>query len=522
MDEKSPSASMPMKPVGRGSIHIRAELYNAGAQRVVRIKPAQGKDWNESLVLGVGSGSAFEQLEELPRQPLDDLDALRPGLMRGDKIFAPLEVAKTIAGFRQGSVNVVAGYGDSCKSWLAIDLMLARALGDPWLGFPTEKGKTLFLDWENGSYELRRRLQKLRQGRGAAVDSDSVAIECMSQLSMTSEAFWPLLERYALEFDVIVIDSLKAAASGIDENDSRIREPIDRLRGVAERFRTTFILIAHSKKRANDGDRREALRGSSAIFDAFDTAYCVTRTLPDQSLEIRQIKARHGRAIEDIAFRLDDLPDGGARLVALERDEIDDEDGKNDAKRTKPSPVAKKKNQILAALRDEEQGAGLATIRKAVGGNKRIVNQAIEQLLADGKIENRGTDAKHAYYVTDSADGGEVGDVVSPAASGSLPVPDPVAPLGGGETVGMGTMDKGSAASPRVSGLRMPMPITPSGVQVERGTGIEHDGTDPDPPGASVPMPMPILPPRGEDERGTGITELSESSTAGAVTRGDS
>ena len=53
------------------------------------------------------------------------------------------------------------------KSWMVLDLCLAVAQGEPFLGFPTRQHGTLYLALEDGKSRMQTRLRRLLEGRPA-------------------------------------------------------------------------------------------------------------------------------------------------------------------------------------------------------------------------------------------------------------------------------------------------------------------------------------------------------------------
>ena len=118
------------------------------------------------------------------------------------------------------------------------------------------------------------------------------------------------LTEVALRFDLVVIDSLAAANPGIDENATSARQALDMLHAIAVETNCSFLVIHHSAKsgrRSKGGDLREALRGSSAIFDAPD-GVVMTRLGDDRgehkTVLLDHVKNRFGPTVRSAAAQL--------------------------------------------------------------------------------------------------------------------------------------------------------------------------------------------------------------------------
>lgn len=237
-----------------------------------------------------------------------------------DTIFAPLEKLDYVVEgvIRAASLTEIMAYGASGKSWLATDLMISVALGKPWLGrFPTKQGQALIWDYENGSYEERRRAQAVAKSRGER-KVDGIGIVSMPTVYMHEQVFTAYMQQVAKGRAVVIIDTLKAGNPGIDENDSNMRVGLDSLRRVGEQTGCAFVVLVHSKKRGNKSDEvdpRELGRGSSAIFDAADTVLAVEYT-KGEPMRVSQSKSRMGRSVEPFQVEIWDGEDGSVHVEA--------------------------------------------------------------------------------------------------------------------------------------------------------------------------------------------------------------
>lgn len=255
------------------------------------------------------------------RNPMPANDDGPPFVLTGpEDIFAPLMAPEYVVEgvLQRGSLSLLSAYGSSGKTWLAVELMLSVATGGRWLGrFPAKRGTATLLDWESGSYELRRRIQRNAIASKLATPVQGIDFASMPSSYLNGADFEERVTRLARERSLVVLDSLRAACPGVDENDSSMREPLDVLHRVGERTGCAFLVIVHAKKvtgTATNVDPRETLRGSSAIFDAADSVFTVTvrKELP---LRIDQVKARQGRAVDPFEVTIEDRGEGTAVLA---------------------------------------------------------------------------------------------------------------------------------------------------------------------------------------------------------------
>lgn len=342
----------------------------------------------------------FETSDPMPPPPANGAPkGTRPGFAVVDAaaIFAPLEEPSYVIArvAPRSSIVLLAAYGSSSKTWQGIDACVSVAAGLPWLGrFPTERGPTAFVDFESGSYEVRRRIQAVARGRGFD-KVEGVAFVTMPGLYLGDEKFFIAMEQLATGRKLVVLDSLRAA-SLLDENDSRIRVGLDRLRVIGERTGCAFMVLVHSKKTTGAPghvDEREQLRGSSAIFDAADVVLLSAYRKADERFDVAQVKARIGRKVDPFSVRLSD--ENGGVIVAAE-------DLAEEKKPAKGDPWDEKTAKAVEAI-TSEPGISQTKLRVRIGGNAKAADAVVQALVDAGRVVDlqtmRGNRVDHSYRI---------------------------------------------------------------------------------------------------------------------------
>lgn len=268
-----------------------------------------------------------------------------------------------------GSVTLLVAIGGSLKSMTLLSLMAAVATGKPWLGaFDTVKGSAFIIDWERSEYEAWRRLKVLR------LDVGLDGLHYCAQPGMwraDRPEFWTELE--TLKPSIVGIDSFAASANGVDENDARAALPMQLAASFAQRTQIPVVGIHHTRKGAG-GDRREAVRGSSAIFAAIDAAYeFESIDAPDgvKRTRVRNTKFNLGRQPDDFAVELTD-----ERGLVLYEEPAASE-GRN----------ADTSDELQAAIKlalADGPSPGVRALAKRLGKNTQRVNDALG-LLQEGR-----------------------------------------------------------------------------------------------------------------------------------------
>jgi hypothetical protein len=356
--------------------------------------PLQGRI--EAAIRARRWGEVSDLARRIARQETTGEDVSGFRVVDANTIFAPLEEPHYVIGrvVPRSSIVLLAAYGSSSKTWQGIDACVCVAAGLPWMGrFATEQGPTCFVDFESGSYELRRRIQAVAKGRGLESVA-GVSYVSMPGLYLGDEAFYAAMAQLAEGLKLIVIDSLRAA-SLVDENDSRIRQGLDRLRTIGERTGCAFIVLVHGKKTSGpiQVDDRESLRGSSAIFDAADVVLRSVYRKEEERFDVHQVKARVGRKVDPFCVRLLDQ-DGG---VLVSAEDMPEDEEKTTAKGDAWEAIERKVLSVIGS----KPGLGRTELRARVGGRATTVDAVVSQLVEAGRVADletkRGERIDHSY-----------------------------------------------------------------------------------------------------------------------------
>lgn len=198
------------------------------------------KTWIEVLASGVAPDGDQQPVIVTVRELLADHPALRPPVIHGL--------------LRRGETMNVIASPKTGKSWLVIDLAIAVASGQRWLGqFQTEKGDVLIIDNELHDETISNRIPKVGLARGLSSEAyaDSVFVTSLrGKLKNIHEmdGFFKAIQPG--RFKLIIIDALyRVLPREIDENSNaemaQVYNTIDR---YSDRLGCCFVLIHHSSK----------------------------------------------------------------------------------------------------------------------------------------------------------------------------------------------------------------------------------------------------------------------------------
>lgn len=238
----------------------------------------------------------------------------------------------------QGQLVLLGGRPKGGKSWLVLQLVQCVDTGQSFLGKETKTAKALYIALEDGERRVYQRCQLLKwQPRQAEVlfhvgrfdGSDGLAGPGLAQI-----------DRLALAYDLIIIDTLIATLSGgINENDNtRMGLIINELARIAHKSDTAVVLVHHTGK-SNSDDIFNTLRGASAIRGGYDVGLLLDRK-PDEAEAVLHAESRdvdvenmtlrqsaHGAGWEYVgsSFEIEKIRAGRQTLQAMLEMEQDNE-----------------------------------------------------------------------------------------------------------------------------------------------------------------------------------------------------
>lgn len=206
-----------------------------------------------------------------------------------------------------GDLSMLYGDSNCGKTFLAIDLACAIALGIPWMGRHTEPGLVVYLAAESPA-SLRSRLHAYQKHYNVRVENFAIVqspIDLFDSNADTDAVITVVRQievQYGQKVRLIIGDTLARLSAGANENAGQdmgvIVRRVDRIRTECN---THFMLIHHSGKNAAAGSR-----GWSGIRAAVDTEIEVTATAAGRCAEITKQRDLSTKG-ERIGFRLESV-----------------------------------------------------------------------------------------------------------------------------------------------------------------------------------------------------------------------
>lgn len=232
-----------------------------------------------------------------------------------DAYTAPDELVQGL--LTVGSGSVLYGDSNSGKTFFAVDLAAAVALGVNWMGRRTEQGAVLYLAAESPD-SVRSRVQAYQGHHGVRMPNFFIVQNSINLFKDDVDTLAIIKAVKMIEalhnqkIRLIVGDTLARLSAGANENAGQdmglVIQRFDRIRNECGAH---FLLIHHSGKNAAAG-----ARGWSGVRAAVDVEIEVTDKASGRFAEItkdRDLGSKGGR----IGFKLDVIEVGRSKWGAL-------------------------------------------------------------------------------------------------------------------------------------------------------------------------------------------------------------
>jgi hypothetical protein len=276
----------------------------------------------------------------------------------------------------RAALTVLYAPGGEGKSLLSMALVAAIAYGGELAGIACSHGAAIYLDAENGPWEIHRRVHTLGLPPSGVKVADASGLDLRQHI----EAIQALVEDG--QTDLLVLDSLRSLTPGMDENDtSQTARVLDPLRRLAHESGSAILLIHHANKAGRE------YRGASSIRDSVDVLWHLGRRDDDPDPRRRFLICRKMRVAAEPEQRWLRLDVDRGRVL------IDQAEPPDQAMVPLAQPVrAKLSDQIIADIGDEP--IRLAEVAALLGRGPKdgSVRNALGALVKDGLLTRDGND----------------------------------------------------------------------------------------------------------------------------------
>lgn len=261
--------------------------------------------------------------------------------------FAPQSVSQFLASGQEtewiiknvlprAELAFIYGEPASGKTFLALDMAMHIAQGYAWNTHKTKPGKVLYVAAEDAN-GVRKRVQAYQAYHGAGNDYSGILfISDAPQLLQEKDRkeLWAQVKSCG-PLDVVILDTLAASTSGIDENSSKEFGPVlHYCKQLSKRTGALVLFVHHTGK-----DPLKGMRGSSVLLGASDCLILVERFGDDRVATIAKLKngvdkAEYGFKLNVVELGVDSdgdtisscvvnyLPPGAAKKVPATKDSV--------------------------------------------------------------------------------------------------------------------------------------------------------------------------------------------------------
>jgi hypothetical protein len=261
------------------------------------------------------------------------------------------------------------------KSFLALDLSLSVATGQPWYGRPVKQGSVLYVAME-GIWGFPRRLSAWERHHSRRADSNIYftfgtvhLIHDVRQLVEVTGRLKPTL---------VVLDTLAQVAEGLDENSAKdMGQVTAALRAIREACQNSTVLVVHHTGHQQQG----RMRGHSLLHASADWILAFRPQKRNEVLLSRE-KARDESTGED--FRLFMQTVGDSCVLTLANGLPNSLQLTADV--VSPAGISPVAEAMLAAFPSRSTVLTTAKWRAAVGGAERTFHRRRRDLLKEGLV----------------------------------------------------------------------------------------------------------------------------------------
>jgi len=409
----------------RHAQQIFQSLRQVAKSAVIIEAPAPHKDFTDWILAGGTVPDVLAVVRaQVPAAPESEVDAWREHfhgseeetrgpafqILDGPAIAAPMppieyicEQIGLVAG--GGAPHLLAGYGFSGKTVAAQSMALSLAAGRAvWGVHKCPKARVLQVDLEQGERLTRSRYQRIAIASGIDLTTlgDDISLVAMAPITLASDRMSQWRDLMAGR-QLVIVDSLRAATSGADENDSSIRGALDMLGSISEDTKCRALVIHHARKPSSDsiGGAVYTIRGSSAIFDACDSVY-VFSAEKGEPISVEHVKARsHGEPVPDWALVISDVEIGtetrAGLSVTVSGVELVTQRREAKVESTKKAQAARDAMRVIAAVAARHDGIGSVELRELCGLSGHRLALAVGLLTEQQKVTMEREGKRRVY-----------------------------------------------------------------------------------------------------------------------------
>lgn len=361
----------------------------------------------DALLPAFAAGAVPSRSVGVPVAPVPTGDALAAlGNVRDlSKPPAPLDYLVAGLELAPGRCSMVAGYSNVGKTVATQALAFAVAMGHPvWGKFRAKCTKVIHCDWEAGDVVLEN-YTRLANAAGVSNEllADRIHVIDMSILITASDIETKLVEAIrSRSAGLVVIDVLRAAAAGVDENKAEITVPLYALRRVSVATGATILVLHHEKKPNEDkrGQVEHMISGHAGIHGSLQAALSLVRDKASGNVDVYPSK-KIRKGFKPFRLKIVDVSEQGrdisAQIVRAGEPswglKVEVANEEHEEKTPALDPILDAQQKILALLRLWVPDGGQVRWSSVVVESKArqgVLSAARDRLVRSGQIRMVG------------------------------------------------------------------------------------------------------------------------------------
>ena len=200
----------------------------------------------------------------------------------GEIMNTPMKKQRFIIdGMIYPGLHILSGDPKIGKSWMMMDMCLAVAKGENFLGRKTEQGQVVYMALEDTFISLQSRMYELTDEPSENLNFALIANSIGSGLE---EDLQECKNRFS-NLKMIVIDTLQKIRSTIDSKYGADYRELSVLKSIVDRLGIAIILVHHNRK-AHDSNPNNLISGTNGIAGCADGLLVFTRSGNNAKLHI--------------------------------------------------------------------------------------------------------------------------------------------------------------------------------------------------------------------------------------------
>ena len=183
----------------------------------------------------------------------------------------------------RGGKVMLGGGSKSFKTWCLADLGLSVAMGVPWWGLRTTRGRVLYVNFELQPWSFEGRIRSICEKKGIALGGEDVPSFVSWHLRGYAADLRELIPQFLVQtvgskFDMIILDPIYKCLGERDENaNGEVAGLLNEVEALAVRSDAAVVFGHHFSKGNQAGkDARDRVSGAGAWVRDPDTVITLT------------------------------------------------------------------------------------------------------------------------------------------------------------------------------------------------------------------------------------------------------